>query len=162
MQLDDSLVRRFHEKVDKKSPDECWNWTGSLAGKGYGQMKLTSQRRQVYAHRVAFAISHGEVPEGKYVCHSCDNPKCCNPAHLWAGSHEENLRDMAEKGRSTWGKKNGRAVLTEESVQQIRKMLEIGIPQARIGLAFGVQQGTISKIALGHRWDKLKDDPECS
>jgi hypothetical protein len=82
-------------------PEEsgCILWMGSLDGRGYGQINDTTKRRPVRATRVLYEMANGPIPEGGCVCHSCDNPRCVNVAHLWVGTHKENMRDMFAKGR---------------------------------------------------------------
>lgn len=99
-----SLEERFWSKVLVGDPDECWPWTGAKT-KGYGS--LVVDRKRYYAHRIAYELTYGPIPHidgadefhGPCVLHSCDNPACCNPAHLRPGSQKENLREMAAKGR---------------------------------------------------------------
>ena len=90
---------RFWSRVDKSSgPESCWSWTGALKEKGYGT--LSRNNRMVRAHRVAYELSRGPIAGDMLVCHSCDNPVCCNPAHLWLGTAAQNSGDMRIKGRS--------------------------------------------------------------
>lgn len=149
------FVERFEEKFEK-TEGECWMWTASVAGKGYGQMKLPKQRKQEYSHRLSYMIYKGEIPEGKYVCHTCDNPRCVNPDHLFIGTNKENLQDMKAKGRSTFGEKNARAKLTEEQVKQIKSCLDSGMTQTQIAAAFNIHQVHVSRIKNGLRWEHLK------
>lgn len=92
-------VERFWSKVDRRGPDECWPWKGSRNPDGYGSFSY--QGRQARAHRMAWMLANGAVPEaGKLICHSCDNPPCCNPAHLWPGTPSDNMKDCYAKGRA--------------------------------------------------------------
>lgn len=88
----------FWARVARRGPDECWEWRGSRNAKGYGQ--VTNQGADRIAHRVAYEIAKGAIPSGMMVCHTCDNPPCCNPAHLFVGSNADNIRDKVAKGRS--------------------------------------------------------------
>jgi len=91
-------IERFWKKVDKRSPDECWEWKGWRTGRnGYGQFIIQGHRFR--AHRVAWELSTGISPNGLLVCHHCDNKPCCNPSHLFLGTVSDNARDMVKKGK---------------------------------------------------------------
>ena len=149
------LVRRFEEKY-VKADSGCWEWTASKAGKGYGQIKLPRQRRQIYAHQLSYLIHKGEIPKGRYICHTCDNPGCVNPDHLFLGTAKDNLQDMKAKNRHLCGSKNAIAKLTEDNVRQIKVMLSVKVPQSRIAAVYGVSQIEISRINTGQRWSHVK------
>lgn len=95
-----SRASRFWDLVDRLGPSDCWEWRGYTDRDGYGAWKIGIHRR-VRANRVAFALASGADPGDKIVCHSCDNPRCCNPNHLWLGTPSQNYDDMVKKGRAS-------------------------------------------------------------
>lgn len=98
-----TTMKRFFNKVNKT--ETCWLWTASLRGKtGYGAFKLNG--KTVDAHRLSYQLHKGEIPEGMYVCHTCDNRKCVNPEHLFLGTAKDNYHDAVVKGRIIKGRKN--------------------------------------------------------
>ena len=98
----DNRIDKFWSLVDKHRADECWNWTGDKYPiTGYGRFSFTGEMR--YAHRLAYSLSNGEIPPGACILHSCDNPLCCNPKHLRAGTQAENVADRDCKLRGGHG-----------------------------------------------------------
>jgi len=145
-------VVRFVSKVVTGKEDECWPFVGSVDKCGYGRFhtSLTSGS-QILAHRAAFAIEHGYLPEA--VCHHCDNPPCCNPAHLFGGTQMDNNRDMAAKGRNkvprlaARGERHHSAKITNSDASAIRiAYAQGGITQYALAGMYGVSQRTIAKI----------------
>jgi predicted XRE-type DNA-binding protein len=132
---------KFWQKVDRRGPDECWPWLGSTDACGYGRMKADGIR---LAHRYAYRDARGALPDGAEICHRCDNPSCVNPAHLFVGTHRDNMVDAAEKGRMH-RLKRGRAPITPEIVERIRAMYP-GMSQQAIADAFGLSQTHVSRI----------------
>ncbi|GGE24185.1 hypothetical protein GCM10011345_32720 [Gemmobacter megaterium] len=147
-------VERFWSKVDRPSPQSCWEWSGAL-NKGYGQFHVgRSSSSVMLAHRIAYGLANGKLPEA--VCHSCDNPRCCNPAHLFGGTRADNNLDMTRKGRhakvknAIRGEKHPQAKLTDTEVAAIReKYARGGATQRQLAARHGVCQRTIAKAVLG-------------
>jgi hypothetical protein len=148
-------------RVDRAGgPDACWLWDGHRRRDGYGHIIAGSPRtgrREVLAHRQAFEYTSGPIPLGAFVCHRCDNPCCCNPAHLFVGTHADNMADMARKGRrrgiaSVRGEAHGNAIFTEADIRAIRRECEAGALQREVGARFGVDQAVISNIVRRKRW----------
>ncbi len=94
--------QRFNKKYVINEVTDCWEWTAALNNIGYGMFRWTSNKMRT-AHRVSYELFNGPIPIGLAVCHSCDNPKCVNPAHLWAGTLKQNAEDMVAKGRNGRG-----------------------------------------------------------
>lgn len=130
--------------------DDCWNWTGCKNRQGYGIFSLRGKRMN--ASRASYIIFIGDVPPKMCVCHSCDNPSCVNPSHLWVGSYKDNWADCRSKGRETKGAVNGKSKLTDADVAAIRIAVKNGDTQQSIATRFGVTHGTVSKIAARKLW----------
>ena len=117
-----SLMKTVHEFwlcVDRSGgPDACWPWTGFIGTWGYGQVVTYGTTRNASA--VAYEIEHGSLPTNRIACHKCNNPPCCNPAHLYAGTHQDNADDRQVAGTTARGECNGRAKLTYAQVVDIR------------------------------------------
>lgn len=93
------ILKRFWSKVAfTANPNKCWEWQAGKTKYGYGELMI--KNKQVYAHRLSWELTYGEIPDGLFVCHKCDNPKCVNPNHLFLGTNLDNVRDMVSKGRN--------------------------------------------------------------
>jgi hypothetical protein len=152
--------------IQRGAPDECWLWTGSVRPNGYGV--LSRQGRSTAAHRLMWTLTNGAIAPGLFVCHRCDNRRCCNPAHLFLGSPQDNSRDMVAKGRQAAGDHNGsrlyperlrrgerirNAKFTEAQVLAIRTLYaEGGYSQSAIASAYGVNRNCVSNIVRGKDW----------
>jgi hypothetical protein len=152
-----SIEDRFWNKVAKQ-PSGCWNWRGSIGDKGYGQFRIIKSK-QVIAHRFSFELANGPIPAGLLVCHTCDNRRCVNPAHLFLGTYKDNTQDMMRKGRESgppicFGNKNA-ARLTPADVIQIRQLHSAGHSQVRLALDYGVSGGCISLIVRRETWRNI-------
>lgn len=98
------VLDRLLEKIDRKNFNDCWYWSGKRNANGYGVMGIGSRtdktRKMALAHRVSFELFKGEIPDGHFVCHTCDKPSCVNPDHLFSGTQFDNMQDCAQKGRT--------------------------------------------------------------
>lgn len=154
-------IGRFWAKVEVGPISQCWPWRASCNKGGRGQLGIKLQDGRYSpsfkAHRLAYLLHYGRLPAHLHVCHRCDNPKCCNPAHLFLGTHLDNMGDAEKKGRMPHGEKNGQAKLTKGQVAEIRQRLRVGEVQTAIANDFGVHQVTISNIHTGQTWAKDKD-----
>ena len=148
----DAVINRFWKKVEKS--DSCWNWKGSFR-KSYGRFQFN---KKVYpAHRFIWEHLYGELPKDLFVCHSCDNRKCVNPSHLFVGTHEENMSDMSEKGRSPKmpGEKNPAAKLKTENILDIRKRKADGETLEEIANRYKISFQHVSDIVNLKRWKHI-------
>jgi len=140
-------------RVDKNG---CWIWTANKSKRGYGLVTKDGTTKNVT--RIILAAKLGRpLSPGLMALHSCDNPPCVNPEHLWEGSSLDNNRDMNAKGRGVYviGERHGLSKLTRNDVHQIREMLAKGTSQRKIAARFNVRQGTISYIKSGETWGHL-------
>lgn len=145
------IEHRFWSKVDKSH--DCWEWTAHRTHDGYGRFTLRHGVPRM-AHRVAYELTHGTIPDGLLVCHRCDNPACVRPAHLFLGTNNDNMRDMVAKGRGHAGIRNIRAKLTPTQVKEIRtRATGKWGEQSRLGREYGVDHSTIARIIKGQTWD---------
>ena len=131
-------------------PNGCWEWDGFRDRHGYGQLRRKGQTW--YAHRWYYTLLCGPIPPGLCVCHTCDNPACVRPDHLFLGTHAENMADGSAKNRIHPGDKDGQAKLNPKQVSVCRHALRLGLTQAFLGECFGVDQSTISDVATGQSW----------
>lgn len=147
------LAERFWRKVSRPGMLECWEWQGSFLRRGYGQFSV-SHASTCHAHRMAYLLTFPEWDGKGFVCHRCDNPPCCNPAHLFVGTHQENMRDMIAKGRKIImrGTAHGRGRLTEADILEIRQSTKTGI---ELAAEFGVSQSHISGIRHRRFWSHI-------
>lgn len=161
MSVTRSLGERFWEKVNIADPNECWEWNAYHTHDGYGVITVNGATQ--LAHRVAWMLSYGPIPEDLCSCHKCDNPPCCNPAHLFLSTQKGNVHDMLRKGRKSHavgcpGEKHPQSKLTEEQVIEIRALYRRGICQRRMAEQFGVSESSIHKIIQGGNWKHLPFD----
>lgn len=178
----DDMVRaekRFWAKVNKAGPvaehvkgiDECWVWT---AGRNHGRMGygvFGLEGTALKAHRIAWALAYGDIPEGIFVLHRCDNPQCVRPTHLFLGTHADNGRDKAEKGRArapqgdqnytrnhpeiVRGERNPNSKLKESDVVLAKEMLSSGASLKSIAERLKISVCTACEISMGKRWSHV-------
>lgn len=130
----------------------CIEYNGYRNGDGYGLLS------GVLTHRLAWALKHGRMPS-KFVLHKCDNPPCINPDHLYDGSHNDNMRDVRERGNNKGthrGEEHGNNKLTTEQVKDIKRRLANGEKKSSLAREYGVVQPTIKRIADGSTWSWLE------
>lgn len=148
------FVVRFLSYVDKSLPLLCWNWTGGKNKYGYGRINFHG--RILAAHRVSYELFVGPFPEHLRVCHSCDNPACVNPSHLFLGTDADNVCDCISKGRNCRGERVASAKLTEQQVLDIRAKYANGLAlQRELASEYGVSRMQISDIVCGKAWKHL-------
>ena len=155
MNKQDSPYRRFWNKVDRKAANQCWNWKGGKGGKGYGLLGVDGKK--VLVHRFAYENWRGDIPDGMFVCHKCDNRACVNPIHLFLGTHADNMADRNAKGRQAKlkGEANGQAKLSEANIVEIKKRITAGETQRAIAFDYGVAQSQISRVKDGRTWQSV-------
>lgn len=148
------IETRFWNNTRRLGPDDCW-----IYGKGNGVRYRHLSRGgrgsgNITAHRFSYELHHGHIPEGMVVMHSCDNPRCVNPAHLSLGAYKDNAQDMIAKGRharqAPLGEESGKSKLTDEKVRFIRAHPEIG--HADLARLWGVSPNAIRGVRIGRTW----------
>lgn len=134
---------------------DCLEWTKALNAYGYGVTQYGNYNA-FKAHRLSLILEGYDIT-GKHVLHKCDNPKCCNPNHLFIGSQNDNMKDMKQKRRSTIGEKNPRSILTEKNVIEIIDLKKAGKSVKDISTKFGVHIQTIYDILQGRKWKHISN-----
>lgn len=157
--LTPSEMQRFWLKVDQRGgPGACHPWTAAR-DRGYGKFTIRG-KGQFRAHRLAYELTIGPIPEGLNVLHHCDNPPCCNPAHLFLGTQQDNVNDMYAKGRGncSTGERSWRAKLTANDVREIRRRFKLRDPKnglKPLAREFHVDHTTIRAIVKRRSWKAL-------
>ena len=159
---DMSVFARFCKHFLPDASGKCWTWTGH-ATDGYGRMRVSG--KMAGAHRLAYELFVGPVPDGMHVLHSCDNRRCVNPAHLRVGTHADNMNDKRLRGRAA-GERNPKAKLTERDALAIREMRRRHPPGNRwrggpgdfLARWFGVSHSSISTVGKCRTWNRKEED----
>ena len=148
-----TIEERFWSKV-KHRLGGCWEWTAGNR-RGYGQFWLKGRMRS--AHRVSYEMEHGSILDGLYVCHTCDNPSCVRPSHLFIGTQKDNIMDAHSKGRlrngTSIGSMHGRSKLVEEQVSII---LKDNRSHKKIAKDYKVSRSTVSLIKKRKIWKHVR------
>lgn len=145
-----SITKRFWNKIDKSTQNECWNWKGYINERGYGMFNFGTNRKHPKirrANRVVWELVNSEIPLGLEVCHSCDNPSCVNPNHLFLGTHKENMNDAVLKERI-------KSKVNIEKVKEIRNRKKEN--QYHLAKEYGISQGQISRIINKESWSYVE------
>jgi hypothetical protein len=136
----------FWERVQRGTADACWLWLGSRHPQGHGQVRVNGT--VIYAHRHAYVLAHGHIPAGLIVRHRCDNPPCCNPAHLELGTVADNSRDAVER-RQHWaprGATHPRAKFSDALIESARCMRAGGLSNLEVAEQTGISPSYVSRI----------------
>lgn len=156
-----TFEQRFWANVLKGGPDECWPWTASASKEGYGRIRRCG--KLVVAHRASYEMHIGPIPEGMKVCHTCDNPPCVNPKHLWIGTDGDNTRDSITKGRPRGakipvpprGEKCVFSVLVASQVLEMRRLSQDGWCNQDLAAKFQIDKSGVSRIICRKRWTHI-------
>lgn len=145
--------KTFWKKI-KKLKNGCWEWQLSHNGRGYGAASYNG--KDMGAHRLAFKFTHGYLPN--FVCHTCDNPSCCNPKHLFAGDAKTNALDRTVKGRTLFGNNHRRSKLTDKQVLKLRKeYIEKKIPRKELAQKYNISLSNVYSVVLKNTWKHVRE-----
>jgi len=154
--LNQQTIKRFWQKIDIQSENGCWIWTNKKDRWGYGisRPKQKGKRLFLLAHRVAWRICFGEIPDGLLVCHHCDNPACGNPDHLFLGTNMDNFQDSLQKGRRKYakGENHPRARLTAKQAAEIKSSTE---NRKLVAQKYGITPLYVNDIRAGRKWKHI-------
>lgn len=148
-----SVEQRLQQRIAYEPNSGCWLWMGRMDRNGYGVM--INRGRLLWAHRAAWQVWRGEIPDGMRICHRCDTPACINPDHHFLGTQRDNIRDASRKGRMACGERQGNAKLKSADVIAIRELAAQGVYQRKIAAQFGITQPAVSEIVSRRKWRHL-------
>jgi len=146
-----------------KMVGQCREWTVRNRTTGFGYGYINFRKKQIMAHRASWIVWRGKIPKGMFVCHTCDNPLCINPDHLFLGTHKDNMKDMVLKNRQnnsqkgSIGEKNGSSMLKESDISEILEMFYFQkLNQSEIARYFCITPASIRNILIGKTWKNIK------
>ena len=150
------MAERFWSHVDRGAKDVCWLWRGTVGPTGYGMFSAKRFKPKAYrTHRLAWELTHGPIPEGLWILHHCDTPLCVNPAHLYAGTRQDNWDDVVARDRRK-GERSPSAKLTDTQVREIRAIYAAGgISQRALAKQYGISNSTIDLVVRRVRWTHI-------
>lgn len=146
--------------------EKCWEWQAGKTSDGYGTIGISRTKKAVLAHRLSWQMHFGPIPAGALVLHSCDNPPCVHPGHLFLGTQADNMADMKAKGRrkgiqstpknGVWnrprGERNPAHKLTDLQVRELRFAFAAGSSKRSLAARFGISRPTVTSIVTGETW----------
>ena len=150
-----NVAERFWQRIEKTETG-CWEYQGCRDKYNYANVALLKRRRQ--AHRYAYELVNGPIPKGQHVLHTCDNPPCVNPDHLWLGTHLENVQDMKAKGRDNFSTKRK---LSDDQIRAIRREHRSNATKRKtntkeLAAKYRVTIGCIAAIVAGRTWSNVQ------
>jgi hypothetical protein len=151
-----TLLERVERGVERRGPDECWLWRGSVRSDGYPRVHFNYGE---YApHRLMLEAAIGRaLGAGELACHRCDVPLCCNPTHLFVGDHRANAADMVSKRREAHlhGQRNGKSLMTDEQALLLRRLRGEGVATRELAARFGLSLQATRHVIRGYSWKHL-------
>jgi len=144
-------AERFWKYVASPNEDGCRNWKAGLFTGGYGQFR--AKDKKVGAHRVAYFLTFGDIPEGKVICHTCSNKLCCEPTHLVCATQSYNIKQAVREGTHRCGSRK----LTAAKVRVLRMVADLGkVTQSEIANIFEISEAYVSRVVNGKAWAEAK------
>lgn len=154
--MEQSVIERFWKYVDRDSdPRGCWLWTGAKFHFGHGAFRGEGSA-MIRAHRFSWLLHRGQIPDGLCVLHTCDNPSCVNPLHLFLGTKTLNSIDCTAKRRQARGEANANAKFSAETVREIRRLRKAGVMTKELAQGYSVNRSTIQRIVRKATWKQVE------